>query len=123
MEVLTVEKLKWYSRTEVPYAPEIVEMVGDAAEEIVQDIVGKTFDEMRTEYGTIPETIDTACCLVAAQILEPMVHKDLIISMDLPKVLGPLVEPFAKPGICRRIQSKELHLASFLHKKRDQLKK
>ena len=123
MKVLTVEKIKLFSRTEGNYTPEIFEMVGNAAEEIVQEVLGKTFDEIRTEYGERNiRTIDFACCIVAAHILEPMVHDDLIANMELPKCLGPLVEPFARHGICSRIQSMDEHLASFLKNKREQLK-
>ena len=121
MKVLTVEKIKLYSRTEGNYTPEIFEMVGNAAEEIVQEVLGRTFDEIRTEYGERNiRTIDFACCIVAAHILEPMVHDELTESMELPKYLGPLVEPFARHGICRRIQSMDEHLASFLKNKREQ---
>ena len=123
MKVLTVEKIKLYSRTESNYTPEIFEMVGNAAEEIVQEVLGKTFDDIRTDYGERNiRTIDFACCIVAAHILEPMVHDDLIVNMELPKYLGPLVEPFARHGICRRIQSMDEHLTSFLNDKREQLK-
>ena len=70
MKVLTVEKIKSYSRTEANYTPEIFEMVGNAAEEIVQEVLGKTIDDIRIEFGERNmRTIDFACCIVAAHIL------------------------------------------------------
>ena len=121
MKVLTVEKLKSYSRTEANCDPEIFEMVCNAAEEIVQDVVGKSFYDMLTEYGAIPKTITEACYIVAAHILEPMVYEEFIMYIVLPNVIGPLVEPYAKSGICSRIFS--IDLASFLNNKLAQLKK
>lgn len=106
MQLLTTSFIMQHAR--VLY-PDTHLKYADAAELNVQDIVGKTFDEIEDEYGTIPKEFAIASLMVADTLIEygePNPHTGLLVPMSgfkLPFSLKSLLEKYSKPGIEDRI--------------------
>lgn len=105
MEILTKEVIQMYTRME---CTEQHVVLAEASEYSVQYILGMSFDELR-KNGAIPTTINYACILILDELIEfshPNEYSQMVPPMScfqLPKVLSLLLEPYAKPGMCRRI--------------------
>ena len=109
MELLTEEIIETYTRMK---CTEQHVVLAEAAEYSVQYILGMSFDELR-KNGAIPTTINYACILILDDLIEfsrPNEYSQMVPPMScfqLPKILNLLLEPYAKPGICRRTAEME----------------
>ena len=109
MELLTEEIIETYTRMK---CTEQHVVLAEAAEYSVQYILGMSFDELR-KNGAIPTTINYACILILDDLIEfsrPNEYSQMVPPMScfqLPKILNLLLEPYAKPGMCRRTAEME----------------
>ena len=108
MEVITIEKIKLMLRIETDEENGVLEKYGNRAEEIVQEIMGRDFEEIRKIYGHVHVGIIHACLIVAEKLY--MFDVDLTPSSmrKLPFTIGVLLEIYSKKGIMQRMQSVNL---------------
>lgn len=85
----------------------------DSAEMYVEEIAGKTLDEVEAEYGTIPHEFAKASLMVADRLIEykePNPYTGMCVplySFKLPFTIQDVLKKYAKPGIDKRIEEIE----------------
>ena len=64
MRVINLEQIKAHRRIKYNDEDEMLENIGNKAENIVQVLMGRTLDEIKEKYGAIPQSIAFACLLI-----------------------------------------------------------
>lgn len=114
MELLTIDDIKKYSRYDFNNDYPLAEAYGLHAETIIQQILGKTFTEVKTEHdGNIPDNIRYASLLMASRLFEMDAAGVPLAFQEVPTVLGVVLEPYAKKGIMQRIQMVNMQLKGY----------
>jgi len=106
MEILTIETLKQHCRYDCNDLDYTAEACCKDAESFLQEIIGKTFDDIRREYGEIPKSIEFACIQLAGRMFEDDMIQTPSCMRDIPHTIGLMVSPYSKQdGILNRIES------------------
>ena len=115
MELLTIDDIKKHSRYDFNNDDPLAEAYGLHAETIIQQILGKTFAEVKTEYdGDIPVNIRHASLMMASRLFEMDAAGVPLAFQEVPPMFGVLLEPYAKKGIMQRIQTVNMQLKGHL---------
>lgn len=115
MELLTIDDIKKHSRYDFSNDDPLAEAYGLHAETIIQQILGKTFAEVKTEYdGDIPVNIRHASLMMASRLFEMDAAGVPLAFQEVPTMFGVLLEPYAKKGIMQRIQTVNMQLKGHL---------
>ena len=64
MKFLTIDKIKQQLRLDCTCEAELLNDYGDAAEEVVLDIMGLTYDEAVAKYGSMPKRAEQAALML-----------------------------------------------------------
>ena len=111
MELLTIEDIKKHSRYDFNNDDPLAEAYGIHAESIIQQILGKTFAEVKTEHeGIIPDNIRHASLMMASRLFEMDAAGVPLAFQEVPTLFGVLLEPYAKKGIMQRIETVNMQL-------------
>jgi hypothetical protein len=96
MKFLTIDKIKQQLRLDCTCEAELLTGYGEAAEEVVLDIMGCTYDEAVTKYGKFPQrAINAALMLVDTwyQFRTPVAERTMSV---VPYTFDLLMKPLAK---------------------------
>ena len=122
MELLTTEFIMRNARVEYP---DTIQKYADSAEMYVAEIAGKTFDEIRTEYGNIPVEFAMVSLIVADKLLqygEPNPYTGMCLPLygfKLPYAAQYLIKKYSKPGIEKRIEDIENRIKGVISARRE----
>jgi len=106
MEILTVGILKQHCRYDCNDLDYTAEACCMDAEKYIQEIMGKTFDDIRKEYGEIPKSIEFACIQLAGSMFEDAMIQTPSCMRGVPHTIGLLVNPYSKQeGLLIRIEN------------------
>ncbi len=64
MKWLTIEWIKSHSRIEYDCEDALLELYGEAAEETVLNITGRSYDDFLSEYGEVPKAVVQASLML-----------------------------------------------------------
>ena len=64
MKYLTLELIKSHSRIEYDCEDALLELYGEAAEETVLNITGRSYDDFLSEYGEVPKAVVQASLML-----------------------------------------------------------
>lgn len=64
MKWLNIEYIKLHSRIEIDCEDTILELYGEAAEEMILNIINRSYDEIISEYGEVPAPLYMAALLL-----------------------------------------------------------
>jgi uncharacterized phage protein (predicted DNA packaging) len=60
MKYITLDEIKKFSRIEGSDEDEVLEMMGNAAEEQVLRFLNRTYEDLLAQYGAVPVTVKSA---------------------------------------------------------------
>lgn len=96
MKWLSIEYIKKHSRIEYDCEDDLLEIYGNAAEEMIYNITGRTFDELKNADGKIPAPLMQAgLMLVDNSYLQRSPASSLNMSA-VPYTFDLLVKPYMK---------------------------
>ena len=96
MKFLTIDKIKQQLRLDCTCEAELLNDYGDAAEEVVLDIMGLTYDEAVAKYGSMPKRAEQAALMLVDtwyQYRTPVSDRQMSV---VPYTFEILMKPLAK---------------------------
>lgn len=96
MKFLTIDKIKQQLRLDCTCEAELLEDYGNAAEEVVLDIMGLTYDEAIAKYGSMPKRAKQAALMLVDtwyQYRTPVSDRQMSV---VPYTFDILMKPLAK---------------------------
>lgn len=96
MDFLTIDKIKQQLRLDCTCEAELLKDYGDAAEEVVLDIMGLTYDEAVAKYGSMPKRAEQAALMLVDtwyQYRSPVADRTMsVVPYTFEILLKPLVK-------------------------------
>lgn len=96
MKILTIEEIKAHTRIDSDAEDEMLEIYGASAEETVLNLLGRTLDEVETEYGEVPVAVKHAMLMLvdhSYQMRSPVTTANLYA---VPYTLEALIKPYMR---------------------------
>lgn len=96
MRVITLEQIKANSRIETDSEDAILEQIGDAAEQMVANLMDRRFDDLIDEFGDIPAPVVRACLALAEHLYN---HRGVVTSQSLsaiPYTIDAMITPYIR---------------------------
>ena len=80
MRIITLQQIKDNSRIESTVEDAVLEQIGDAAEEMVMNLMDRTYEDVLAEFGEIPAPIVRACLALAEHLYN---HRGIVSQQSL----------------------------------------
>ena len=96
MKFLTIDKIKQQLRLDCTCEAELLEDYGNAAEEVVLEHIGLTYDELVAKYNGVPERVKQAAMMLVDhwyQYRSPVADRTMsVVPYTFEVLLKPLVK-------------------------------
>lgn len=96
MDVINLEMIKANSRIEIDDEDVLLEEIGDTAEAVVEDLIGRDWASVEAEYGKIPKPLERACLLLADHFYQHRGAVESVGMYDVPWSVDVLVKPYVE---------------------------
>lgn len=98
MKWLTLELIKKQCRIEPDFNDEddILEMYGESAEEMVLDVINRTYTEVVEYYGEVPKPLIHASLLLVSQSYQHREPSSVQNLYTVPYAFGMMVKPYIR---------------------------
>ena len=96
MKFLTIDYITQHSRIDCTCEAELLTLYGNAAEETIFNYIGRTYDEIIAEYGSVPAPIKQAALMLvdtSYQYRSPINPNNVSL---VPYTFDMLVKPYVK---------------------------
>lgn len=95
MRIVTLEEVKAHSKVELECESERLVQTAEAAEEAIENMLGRTYDDLIDEKGCVPVSVKLGILMLTTHLYDNNIVSPVPMS-SVPYTIDPLLRPYMK---------------------------